>query len=180
MRAKYGLCVVSLESDLHSVAIIGVSYVISWSIGSHYNGTPLYFGLSFIFWISISVTGISLVSTNNRIVHTYTTFYVSSQWYVWYTSLFTLDLLINTILIKNPQPASPDADLSIIIFIEKASKKLTLNRPLAVCAKVPRRHTVKRDRITTFFSLFVQWITVFPWIHVSSPHWCQWHDCQFQ
>ena len=42
MRARYGVSVVILKSNPHSVTVIAVPYVISWKIGPRYIGTWLY------------------------------------------------------------------------------------------------------------------------------------------
>ena len=41
VRARYGVSVVSLKSDLRSATVIAVLYVILWKIGQRYNGTRL-------------------------------------------------------------------------------------------------------------------------------------------
>ena len=46
------LSVVSMKSDLCSVAVIAVSYVISWWIGPHHNGTRLYFYVSDLIFVA--------------------------------------------------------------------------------------------------------------------------------
>ena len=47
VRARYGLSVVILKSDSFSVAAITVPYVTSRQIGPRYNGTWLYFNISY-------------------------------------------------------------------------------------------------------------------------------------